>query len=566
MNMKHSYRLLLILIVIPSFMLVIVGCTVSNGDAWDHEASNFTYEIVSYTHDEGAEITGYIGESEWVKIPESIDGVVVSAIASYAFEDTFVTHIKLPNSIRSLASNSLNTGAIKDVSFYGEYAGKIERVIGEVSFYEYMDNMACTHEEDPSEPEDYLGLTFEHGCPIHKVLDVDAVNIPGEGKYYSYTVVVDLRYYERHPLESFNAYAFGFNGNDTLKRLELNDRLWRVTNFDEIHFPALEAVYVPEDNPHLQSLNGIVYDKAIETLLIYPENHPANTFHVEGSVVNISPSHFRGAIHLEAFSVSEDNLAYKAQDGVLFNGDLTQLIAYPPHKDDDGYTMPDTVELIWRFAFYDNAYLTHLSIPAFATVSHPHRIYDIFHNLTALEAFEVDAGNETYYSLDGVLFSENDLLVYPLGKTDETYHVPSFVESIGTFAFRNHSYLKHIHINQDTEIIGWGAFLYAQALETVTFASDSKLDEISHHAFNGAIKLTSIELPNQLFEIGMNAFRDATSLETLVIPDSVFIMGSHAFYGASTRIKTPLDEPANGWEFDWNPDDLEVIWSYAEED
>lgn len=554
-----------------SIMLVMVGCTVKNGNAWDNEESNFTYEIETYTHYQGARITGYTGDVEWVEVPEMIDGLVISAIESNALKDTMITNLRLPNSLRTLSVNSLNTGALTHLTFYGDYAGKDEVVLSADRFYEAIDHPLCTLETDASEPEDYVGLTFGVGCPIHTVLDVSGVVEIGGEKYYSYTVVVDIAHYERPLLSNFSAYTFGFEGNDTLKSIKLNDRLGRVSDFEYVRMSALETVYVPDENPHLTVIDNIVYDKDLEMLMLYPENHPASTFHVKGSVNNIFAGHFNGAANLSGFSVSEDNEHFSERDGVLYNHDETELLAYPPHKTSSEYTIPNTVEIIGYFSFHDNAYLTHLHIPESALFGHlpqhyTTRIYDVFRNLTALESFEVEEGNDYYHSIDGVLFTSDRLLVYPLGKTDETYHVPSHVEMIDYYAFHNHTFLKHIHINEETETIGWGAFLDAISLETVTFEAGSKLDEISHQAFKGAVNLSTIELPDQLFSIGMHAFRYTTSLEGIIIPASVYYIGSHAFYGSSATIMTPRDEPTLGWHEHWNYDNLEVVWSYTEDE
>ena len=197
-----------------------VGCTVKNGNAWDNEESNFTYEIESYTHYQGARITSYTGDVEWVEIPETIDGLVVSAIESNALKDTMITNLRLPNSMRTLPANSLNTGALTHLSFYGDYAGKDEVVLSAERFYETIDDPLCTLETDASEPEDYVGLTFDVGCPIHTVLDVSGVVEIGGEKYYSYTVVVDIAHYESPLLSNFSAYAFGFEGNDIILSID----------------------------------------------------------------------------------------------------------------------------------------------------------------------------------------------------------------------------------------------------------------------------------------------------------------------------------------------------------
>ena len=74
-----------------------------------------------------------------------------------------------------------------------------------------------------------------------------------------------------------------------------------------------------------------------------------------------------------------------------------------------------------------------------------------------------------YTSEDGVLFSKdtNELLIYPSGKTDETYTVPNGVSAMATRSFDKNEYLQSIYIGEDVKTIGESAFQMCTNLKEV---------------------------------------------------------------------------------------------------
>ncbi|MDR2295747.1 MAG: leucine-rich repeat protein [Clostridiales Family XIII bacterium] len=66
---------------------------------------------------------------------------------------------------------------------------------------------------------------------------------------------------------------------------------------------------------------------------------------------------------LKRISVSPENRHFTAQDGVLFSKDMRTLYRYPGGKDGDAYSVPDSVSLIRRCAFFDAFALRELHLP-----------------------------------------------------------------------------------------------------------------------------------------------------------------------------------------------------------
>ncbi|MDY0316939.1 MAG: leucine-rich repeat protein, partial [Candidatus Izemoplasmatales bacterium] len=124
---------------------------------------------------------------------------------------------------------------------------------------------------------------------------------------------------------------------------------------------------------------------------------------------------------------------------------------------------------------------------------------------------------------------ESEDIVIP--KTIEIDSVPTNVKAIHAYAFANTSSLRSVYIPNSVEMIGDGAFYWAENLRTVTFEDNSMLNTIGYEAFVYCEHLESIFIPASVTEIGDYAFSDNYRLEEVIfeeginllnIPDSMF--------------------------------------------
>lgn len=82
------------------------------------------------------------------------------------------------------------------------------------------------------------------------------------------------------------------------------------------------------------------------------------------SVSDINENAFYNAQNLIAVSVDDDNPYFCDLDGVLYNRSMDTLVYYPPAQSDYIYSVPDTVTTIREKAFYNKmANLEHLFLP-----------------------------------------------------------------------------------------------------------------------------------------------------------------------------------------------------------
>jgi len=258
---------------------------------------------------------------------------------------------------------------------------------------------------------------------------------------------------------------------------------------------------------------------------------------IPGSVASIEGYAFRDCTSLKKIEVSQTNITYTAENGVLFTEDRTSLLCYPAGKEGEEYVIPESVTIIETGAFFSCGNLIRIVIPA--GVNHINT--SMILGCSNLTDIEVSRENKDYTSVDGVLFTENkaSLVIYPAGKKSEMYTIPSSVSTIGFLAFDSCSHLTNIVIPNSVTAIEMGAFRYCTSLTNIVIPD--KITRIDWAVFEYCTNLTSIKIPDKITSIGIAAFKNCSSLTNITIPNSVTNIGIAAFYDCSslTNIAIP---------------------------
>ncbi len=387
---------------------------------------------------------------------------------------------------------------------------------------------------------------------------------------------------------------------------------------------SLTSITVDADNTSYHSENGVLFDKEMTDLIQYPVGKTDTTYAVPDSVttiddyafqycsklvsltlgnnvdsvgfnafsnctslttVNIPKSvtyinwyAFDGCTSLTSITVAADNADYHSENGVLFDKQMYELIKYPAAKTDTTYAVPDSVLSVRDSAFSYSTHLVSVTIPSSVTYLGP----SVFEGCTSLSTITVDANNENYCSVDGVLYDTGmkELIQYPAGKTATKYAIPDSVESIGSFAFIDCTSLKTIIIPSSVAYLGPSAFYGCTSLKEilvdpknpefcsvggVLFDKEMKeliqypagktdikytipdsVESIGSFAFDGCTSLTSIIIPDSVVSIGYYVFTGCTSLTSVIFPDSLKGIGGYAFDGDfyDTDCETQIDPTA----------------------
>ena len=206
-----------------------------------------------------------------------------------------------------------------------------------------------------------------------------------------------------------------------------------------------------------------------------------------------------------------------------------------------------------------------------------------FFGTTSLMNITVHNNNQSYVSLDGVLFTKNKetLIKYPENKIGE-YIVPDGVKYIGN-AFYGAIGLTRLELPNSILRIDSGSFYGVKNLEymTIPFAGWSRTasgsDSVLHFGYifgkteyEGSYNANGYYLPDTLkivivtdtTKLGNNAFSGASSLTSIVIPNKVTIIGSNAFSETNNLIIfTEATDVKPNWDANWNSDNNVVYWS-----
>lgn len=92
--------------------------------------------------------------------------------------------------------------------------------------------------------------------------------------------------------------------------------------------------------------------------------HKLTTVSIPASVASIGKNAFYDCNLLEAIEVAKENTSYTSIGGVLFDKAINILLQYPEGKQNVAYTIPASVKSIGADAFYKCSRLTYVTIDA----------------------------------------------------------------------------------------------------------------------------------------------------------------------------------------------------------
>ena len=276
-------------------------------------------------------------------------------------------------------------------------------------------------------------------------------------------------------------------------------------------------------NTNYISTGGVLYNGAMTMIIAYPNGSEETSFAIPHGVTTLDPRMFAWATNLTDF-VDNSHPTFSIIDGAVFNNTEKTLIYCPPGKAGE-YEIPAGVETLSERAFMGSK-LTKILFPAsVATIN----MSDMFSYCTELAEFEVADGNGHFKSEAGVIFSEDmtRLVAYPPVRLGDDYEVPNGVTTIGALAFRGSSSVKNIKLPDGITTISGSAFFLAESLESINLPSS--ITFFGNSSFATCYGLKAITLPDNMTSIPLGFLRYSTSLTSIEIPQGVTSIGYQAF-------------------------------------
>ena len=331
---------------------------------------------------------------------------------------------------------------------------------------------------------------------------------------------------------------------------------------------SLEEIVVDENNPNYSSMDGVLYDKYMSTLIACPGKKIS--IDIPSSVTTIGESAFYYCSALT--SVSMPVATTIGEFAFPYCSSLTSVsmpeattIGDQAFYDCSALTsveMPKATT-IGDEAFYDCSALTSVSMPSVTTigdqafrycsaltsVSIPESCTSIvgnpFQECKSLEEIVVDENNPNYSSADGALYDKGKttLIGWPTAEGDIT--IPQSVTTIGDGAFHSCGNLTSVSMPEATTI-GNSAFRYCSALTSVSMPSVTTIGDL---AFYDCRTLASVSMPS-VTTIGEYAFQSCWYLTSVSMP-SVTTIGNWAFNGSAlTSVSMPAVTTIGDWAFE----------------
>ena len=266
-------------------------------------------------------------------------------------------------------------------------------------------------------------------------------------------------------------------------------------------------------------------------------NKYLNSITIPDSVKVIQPRAFAECSNLSTLKFGKN--VEKIYDYVFYQTNIT------------GITLPEKLNYISGIAFLGNCVIKNIN---------------------------VDSNNANFSSNNGIVFSKDKkkIVLYPQGKTEKAYTIPSTVEEIcdsafsyaqvesitipssvkkfGNYVFSSTNITSIIipstvtemgygpvadcrklisaNIQSTVKVLPYDMFNGCASLKNVTL--NDNIEEIYNRAFYGCKSLSNITLPKNLKKIDAGSFYDCSNLNNIKIPSGVRYISNSAFNNNTT--------------------------------
>lgn len=300
--------------------------------------------------------------------------------------------------------------------------------------------------------------------------------------------------------EAMGVYIWAYRGNsskvivpDTYKDkkiLGINSKAFsNHTELEEVQLPASLKTICSSAFQGCTNLKKIEIPDAVTQIYEYAFYGCTNlkTVQLPKSLKKVDSTAFQNT-DVRNFTIDNENTAFTAVDGVIYNKKCTQLVMAPPRK--EKLNLPKTVTKINSYAVYKNKILTEVNFPntlkiigesafegctALTEVKFPNTLttigWDAFKNCkkiknimipasvsyhansafvgcSNLKTFKVNSKNKKYSAYNGDLYNKNKTIFYAVFTNTETFTLPKSVKTVSEYAFSGRKNLKKIKVEK----------------------------------------------------------------------------------------------------------------------
>lgn len=512
---------------------------------------------------------------------------LLKTIGAHAFEGTKLTTITIPNSVTSIGAYAFNSTGIQEVIF--EDSGTEPLVIG--TEYVYQKNSAGA-----------LVTVVEIGYVFANTSNLTSVIFPSrlsELKENAFTAAgsssgFTVNFGENSALTTIGASCFAGSNltqivipksvcnlspimNDSFGRTY--DRLGIGAN---AFYGCLSLVSVAFEAGGYEPLTigeNAFKDTGLASIIL-PARLAPYTCYTGQTIPGLAngSSGLNSVSILASVEVESGGRYYAALGGVLYNGDLTEIL-FCPLGMSGTVTVPATVTTIASRAFYGCALISEISFAegysdmtigseafrgcagitkmvlpsnvitlgdgafhsctSLETLTLPARLQNfngsVIENCTVLKDILISDGNASIFSDGGVIYSadKKNLLYYPISREDTSYSILPETTVIHSSAFVGNAWLEEVILPAGLREIGAGAFQNCSSLASIHIPAS--VEVINASAFKNCSNLTVLTFEKQgtaKLTIEESAF-ESCGITEIEFPARLTAIGNKAFLASS---------------------------------
>ncbi len=519
------------------------------------ESSGFQFGLKA---DGTYELQIYYGMDAHVVVPSHYQGYVVTSIKGGAFYNNgTMISITLPNTIKSIGTSAFEGCYLLESIVIPDSV----ITIGDSAFL----NCDALASIQLSQALIRLGQSvFTYNLMMTSIELPDSLLYLGENAF-AYANITSIEIPSQ--LREIKDYTFAYNSE--LATVWISENVVSISPKAFKNCNGLLNINVDPNNPYYSSVDGVLFNKSQTELLAYPNGKTQTTYTIPDVVEVIGEYAF--ASNMTLVNVIFPSTLRHIYDFAFLNcTKITQLFIERVESIGEGafsgcssiimIEIQSNLESIGSEAFMGNSSLSSILLPdsvnsfgnsgafrncvSLTTFTIPRNLYTIpantFEGCILLTEFVTLEGSANFADIDGVLVSQDlqSLIMYPFGRTIDTYTVPEGIREIYPGAFRNNQSLTNVILPEGLLYIHDYAFAYCTSLE-------------------------SLILPSTMLQIYSYAFYYADQLKAVWIPNSVDYIGNNVFEGTPVTLFTNLTETPANWDLLWNVGENPIQYSQA---
>ena len=302
----------------------------------------------------------FYGCSNLTQMPQSS---ILESIGNYAFSESGIINVNVPQSVQNIGEGAFAyCVSLKQASINAELESLSSNLFYDCSSLQsvdiknsilYIEDSAfygCQSITQINIPENLLliGNSAFRGSGIIEIILPNSIEVIGEEAFAYCLGITKIKI----PAEVSSIGGFVFAGCDYLTHIEMPVKQDVPLDYYFGYYDYSFAItdFIVNGGEYIC---GDFFNKAfnLENIFI-----PATVISVTEDAINslVMPN-------LKNVVVDEDNAYYKTVDGVLYDKSLKTLIAYPSQKDGEEYDMLQITEVLKSYAFYHSK-LTNINL------------------------------------------------------------------------------------------------------------------------------------------------------------------------------------------------------------